>query len=366
MKEIKSFQDIAVHPDFTAVAGRKIIGTLCSYVPDELILAAGFHPMRLFSSGSDIVLAENHLQSYCCSLVRGILEDSLSGKLDDIHGVVFSHTCDAMQRLSDIWRMKGRYGFFAQAALPAKLNSPSAFVYMEAVLNRLKADLEKAAGRRITDEDLQSAITLTNRIRRSLSAIFDMNAAMPGRLRVHDLYALVKGAMIMDREKAADLLDIISEKTELAPACQRDGKRLIVSGSVCDTPEVFKAIEEAGGFLVGDDLCSGGRWFQGLVDEQLPPMTALAQRYMTRTVCPAKHAGLQTRAENLLSLARRVRADGAVFLILKFCDPHAFDVPYIMDFFQKNNLPGLVVEMDDPQQSLGQLSTRIETFLQMI
>lgn len=366
MKEIQIFQDIAAHPDLAAITDRRIIGTLCSYVPDELILAAGFHPMRLFSSGSEIVLAENHLQSYCCSLVRGILEDSLSGKLDGLYGVVFPHTCDAMQRLSDIWRLKGRYAFFAQAALPAKLSSPGSGVYMEAVLNRLKTDLEKTAGRKITDGDLQSAIALTNRIRRRLSAIFDMNAAAPGRIRAHELYALVKGAMIMDREKAADLLEAVCAGLVHTSAPQEDGKRLIVSGSVCDMPEVLKAIEDAGGFVVGDDLCSGERWFQGLVDEELPPMSALTQRYMTRPVCPAKHIGLQTRAEHLLSLSRRVRADGLVFLILKFCDPHAFDVPHIRDFFQKNNLPGLLIEMDDQQQSLGQLSTRIETFIHMI
>ena len=115
MQEIKIFHDAIKDIPAMALkikaANRKIIGHLCSYTPEEIIYAAGFHPLRLFSSKSDIVLAENHLQAYCCSLVRGVLEDSLSGKLDFIDGTVFPHTCDSIQRLSDIWRLNKKYNF---------------------------------------------------------------------------------------------------------------------------------------------------------------------------------------------------------------------------------------------------------------
>ena len=74
MKEIDPFHIAINDPaslaaDIKAKAG-KILGYMCSYAPEELIHAAGFHPMRLFSSKSEICLAENHLQAYCCSLVR--------------------------------------------------------------------------------------------------------------------------------------------------------------------------------------------------------------------------------------------------------------------------------------------------------
>ncbi len=42
------------------------IGYLCSYTPEELIMDRGFHPLGLFSSKFEIVLAKNHLQTYCC------------------------------------------------------------------------------------------------------------------------------------------------------------------------------------------------------------------------------------------------------------------------------------------------------------
>ncbi len=53
-------------------------------------------------------------------------------------------------------------------------------------------------------------------------------------------------------------------------------------------------------------------------------------------------------------------------MLLKFCDPHAFDYPYLKEYLDKENIPNLMIEMDDQQQNLGQLSTRLETFSQMI
>src|SRR5512145_2094089 len=111
---------------FKAETGRKIVGTVCSYAPEEIILAAGAHPVRLFGSGQKIRLAEAHLQSYCCSLVRGVLEDALADRLAFLDGIVFPHTCDSIQRLSDIWRLNVPGCFHLDAVLPVKLDTEGA------------------------------------------------------------------------------------------------------------------------------------------------------------------------------------------------------------------------------------------------
>jgi len=348
---------------------RKIIGYPCSYAPEELICAAGFHPLRLFPSKAAITLADNHLQSYCCSVVRGILEDSLSGKLDFLDGIVFPHTCDSMQRLSDMIRISARYKFFADIVLPVKLNTDSAQNYMTLVLNKFKSDLEEVSGEIITDDKLNASIRLFNRIRKSLSDIYKFNAQNPGIIKAKDLYALAKGSMIMDREKADSLLSDIALELKTQEAQGNKNKKLILSGSVCDIPDIFNTIEEAGGVIVGDDLCMGERFFETSVDEEEEPIKALTQRYLNRINCPAKHKGLLSRAENLISLVRKNNADGVVFLLLKFCDPHAFDYPYIKEALEKEGIKSMkfeISEMNDQQHSQGQFLTRIETFIHMI
>jgi len=370
MKEIKIFHNAL--KDVSALASKikenqkKIIGYLCSYAPEELIYAAGFHPMRLFSSKSDIILAENHLQTYCCSLVRGILEDSLSGRLDFLDGTVFPHTCDSIQRLSDIWRMQGRYEFFADVILPAKLNTQSARTYMVDVLTRFKKDLEAAINREITDADLQKSIKKFNLIRSNLSKIYALQSKKPGIIKGADLYAIVKGSMIMDKDEVANLLPVIVNNLEKTDAPETKGKRIVLTGSICDSPDIYSVIETAGGIIVGDDLCTGQRWFEGLTLEDDAPLIAIAERYMGRMTCPAKHSSPTARGENIVSLARKNKAAGVVFLLLKFCDPHAFDYPYLKEFLEKEGIKTLLIEIDDQQQNLGQLSTRFETFIHYI
>jgi bcr-type benzoyl-CoA reductase subunit C len=370
MKEITPFYT-AIQDPFALAAhiksrSKKVIGYMCSYAPEELIHAAGFHPLRLFSSKSDISLAENHLQAYCCSLVRGVLEDSLSGRLDFLDGTVFPHTCDSIQRLSDIWRLNTGYGFFADVVMPAKLNTQSSRAYMTDVLKKFKLDLEKAIGKPIMDEDLSRSIALFNQIRKHLARIYELKSQTPGIIKGADLYSVVKGAMIMDRDELADLLKDLVLALETKKVTPFHGKRLILSGSVCDMPDMYTLIEASEGAVVADDLCTGQRWFEGQIPENLPPLEALTLRYTDRVVCPAKYSGNTTRGEHIVSIAKTHKADGVVFALLKFCDPHSFDYPYMKEFLDKAGIKSLHLELDDQQQGQGQLSTRLETFISMI
>ncbi|MBN2687853.1 MAG: 2-hydroxyacyl-CoA dehydratase, partial [Deltaproteobacteria bacterium] len=177
---------------------QKVVGTLCSYVPEEIIIAAGATPFRLFGSVEKTRLADAHLQSYGCSLAKGILEDALSGMLSFLDGVVFTHTCDTMQRLSDIWRINLKALFHLDVILPVKLDTQSARIYYRDVLQTFRDELGERLGMTIADEDLRRAIALSNRIRRVFTRIYDMTASFPGILKGEELYMLERGAMMMD------------------------------------------------------------------------------------------------------------------------------------------------------------------------
>ena len=368
LDQLKPFYAAAADPAGTArkEESRPVIGYLCSYAPEEIIHAAGCHPVRLFSSKSEIRLAENHLQAYCCSLVRGILEDGLAGRLDYLDGTVFPHTCDSIQRLSDIWRMNMGQAFFADVVMPAKLTTGSAKAYMKTVLEKFKTELGDHLGRSITDDDLAASIALFNRIRSSLDRIYRLKADQPDILSGKDLFTVIKAAMVMDRGDLDRCLGELISALAASPPSDITPKRLILSGSVCDMPDLYTLIEGAGGAVVGDDLCSGQRWFEGSIPEDVAPMDGLTVRYTDRVVCPAKHSGNTARAEALISLVRERQADGVVFTLLKFCDPHAFDYPYLKDALDRENIPALHLEMDDQQINTGQTATRLETFIQMI
>ena len=348
--------------------GKRIIGYLCSYTPEEIILAAGMHPLRLFGTKGTITLADAHLQSYSCSLARGVLEDALAGRLDFLDGAAFPHTCDTIQRLSDIWRLNTRFAFFADVVLPVKLDTESARQYMEDVLRKFRGDLEKGMGVRITDAALRQAIDTYNRTRSSLNTIYELRSANPDILTGGDVYAIVKGSMIMDREYLTERLPAVIEMLkERTPSTDTEKKRVILTGSICDQPDIYTVFEKAGGgVVVWDDLCTGSRYFEGLISTEGDPIAAIANRYIERPVCPAKHKSNTARGERLLEAVRKHNARGVIFLLMKFCDPHDFDYPYLKGFLDRENIPSMLLEIEDQLPSEGQLLTRFETFIHML
>jgi benzoyl-CoA reductase subunit C len=348
--------------------GRKIVGYTCSYTPEEIIWAAGALPFRLFGTDEGIHRADMHLQSYCCSLVRGILEEGLSGRLDFLDGAVFPHTCDSIQRLSDIWRLNVTPQFHIDLVLPVKLGTTSARHYLIDILEKFKKDLERALGVKITDAALVDAVKTYNQIRTLMMRLYTLRSQKPEVLSGKDFHSIIKAAMIMDRQLFLQKLKEIVEQIEKVPGSKtnRSTKRLVLSGSICSHPDIYNIIENAGGVVVWDDLCTGARYFEGILDEKAPPLEAIAQRYLDRAICPAKHVGLKDRGESLVQIVRKHQADGIVFLLLKFCDPHAFDYPYIKEMLDAENIPCMLLDMEEQLPSGGQLQTRFETFIQIL
>jgi len=345
----------------------KILGYFCSYTPEEIILAADVHPVRLFGTREDISLADGHLQSYCCSLVRGALEEVLRGSLDFLDGAVFPHTCDSIQRLSDLWRINTDFPFFADVVLPVKLDRESSRQYMLDVLNKFKGALETWLEKEISKEDLKKSIDLCNRIRTLLGNLHKIRSDKPNVISGRDLYAIVRASMVMKRHDLLEILPKIVEevKEKAGYSVGEDKKRLVLTGSICNHPDIYEIIEDAGGIVVGDDLCTGSRYFEGTIDEEEDPIMAMAKRYMERPICPAKHLSLNARAEHILSVAREQRADGVIFLFLKFCDPHAFDYPCIKEALDHEDVANTLIEIE-AQLPEGQIRTRLETFIETL
>jgi benzoyl-CoA reductase/2-hydroxyglutaryl-CoA dehydratase subunit BcrC/BadD/HgdB len=306
------------------------------------------------------------LQAYSCSLVRGVLEDALRGRLTFVDGVVFPHTCDSIQRLSDIWRMNVPSGFHLDAVLPVKLNTDSAREYLRDVTVRFHRELAQRLGAVISDDALRKAIALYNRLREGLRALYRLRCDHPGALSSRALHTVTRAAMVMDRAHFVQSLDALYAEAAARRIGASKPKRLVLSGGLCSMPDVYGVIEAAGAAVVWDDLCTGARYFDGPIDPAKAPLEGIADRYAERVVCPAKHMNLDQRGAHLLRLVQETRADGVIFVFLKFCDPHAFDYPYMRNMLDQAGIPSLLCELEEAQLGEGQLQTRCEAFVEML
>jgi bzd-type benzoyl-CoA reductase N subunit len=340
--------------------GRRALGYLCSYVPEEIIHAAGFVPLRIMPGGAASPRADAHLQSYTCSLARGCLERSLTGELDFLAGVAFAHTCDTMQCLADVWREGGTGKWVGWLVQPVTLDSPHARTYLVAELKRFAASLTAQFGVTITDEALRASILTYNANRRLLAELHARRSA----LSAVELWQATNAAMLLPPEDFQRLAEA-APPIAVPAAARTGGTGLVLSGATLDDPSILALIEDLGARVVGDDLCNGERYFDTLVAEAGDPWEALADRYLRRVPCPCKHAGLDAREKNLLSLVRERGAQGVVFVHKKFCEPHAWDYPPLAAALQKAGIPHLLLETE-ATTPLGVVRTRIEAFLEML
>lgn len=371
MKNPALFHEIAKNPydyarNLKNERGKKIVGYFCSYTPEEIIDAAGALPFRIFGRG-EYSLADAHLQAYSCSLVRGALDDALSGSLDFLDGIVFTHTCDSIQRLSDIWRMNANTGFHIDVVLPVKLDTKSSGEYMADVLRKFVRDIEKGTGVVIPEDALRRSAVKYNRIRSYLAKIYRLRSENPELIGSGDLHAIVRASMVMDRDLLLEELASFAGSLDEGKAAGKPaGKRVVLAGGVCNLPDIHSIIEDSGGTVVRDDFCTGSRYFEGEIDVNGDVVESIAKRYRERINCPAKHSGLLTRGEHIIKIVRESGAKGVIFLFLKFCDPHSFDYPYLKDMLDREGIPSMLFEIEEQLPSEGQFKTRCEAFIEML
>ncbi|MBC7258898.1 MAG: 2-hydroxyacyl-CoA dehydratase [Chloroflexi bacterium] len=336
------------------------VAVFCSYVPEELLHAAGFVPVRLRKQPPRSGAWSEHLQSYACPLARSLLEQGAEGQLAGFAGAVFAHSCDAMQALADIWHLRFGDTFAWVVNVPTRLDGPHAAAYLVRELAAMRAALERHTGRPIGDEDIRAGIALCNRVR-ALLACLD---ALRDRISNAEYYAAILAAQTMPKETFIPLAESLIPRLEAAPP-RRGRARVIVVGAILDDLTVPALADDVGLAVVGDDLCTGTRYFEGTARMDAPPLEALAERFLTRTPCAAKHRDDWRRGQALRLLAQQRGARGVVFYLQKFCEPHAFDYADARRDLEDAGIPHIVLE-DDTGPATAQWRTRLQAFAEML
>lgn len=351
-------------------SGKPMIGYFCSYFPEELLQAGGIYPVRIPLLSGATTKADAHLQSYCCHYVRSSLNAALNGELDFLDGIAFTHTCDSMQCLADIWEINMKHRFFAVLNLPLKMEGKPAFEYMTSEIRLFLKKLEGFMGRKIHPDDLREAIALGNRQKRLLNWLAGKRKTQPGNFTMLDLMSQILIAGIAPKESfitsAEAFLQSLENPQEAFKPAERVRIPVLVSGNRIDDPLFYGQLEETGAWIVEDDLCFSRRYFERLVEVEGDAVEAIARSLINRPHCPTKHSSWFNRAEKLIALAKKSGAKGVIFLLLKFCEPHFFDYPDLKQALEKAGLPSLLVEIERIEDNFEPIKNRVQAFLEIL
>jgi benzoyl-CoA reductase/2-hydroxyglutaryl-CoA dehydratase subunit BcrC/BadD/HgdB len=247
-----------------------------------------------------------------------------------------------------------------------KMHTESARDYLIHELRRFRAALEKFRERLISDEDLRASIALFNENRSLLRDIAQYRSRYPSQISSSQFLAAIKTAAFMPKGDHNFMLrKFISQLGEGQPA-PPDGPGLFLAGSVCDHSQVFDLLDSSGAYVVGDDLCTGWRYFSEDVSLERDPIEAMADRLVRKVPCPCKYNPDIDRGKNLLQRVKDSGARGVVFLLLKFCDPHAFEYPYLKGWLDRERVPSLVLEIEPGVLPLRSMETRLKAFIETL
>jgi benzoyl-CoA reductase subunit C len=345
--------------------GGKIIGTFCTYVPEEILYAADILPVRILGSHEPQDVSEPHIFAMFCPFCRDCLAQGLKGRFDYLDGITIAQSCLHIRQAFTSWDLHIPVEFKYYLPHPMNVQSPHAVPYLTEELKAFKKAIEEWTGKQIADEDIKQGIEIMNKNRQLLQQVYEFRKnPNPPLTGLEAMYMVVSSQMVDKREHNKALEEVLQKLP--SRLLDEPGERLMILGSEDDDTEFVAMVEDLGARFVIDDHCTGTRYFNTNINTNGDALTSIAERYVKRIPCPSKDWPQRTRLDHIIKLAKEYDVQGAIIMQMKFCDPHELDTVAIKKALEEDlDIQTLFLEFD-VTVPIGQFKTRVEAFLEII
>ena len=355
--------------------GKKVFGTFCVYVPDELIFAANAIATGL-CGGSQFWVpgGEKVLPTNTCPLIKA----SVGARLDrtcpffriaDMY--IGETTCDGKKKA---WEILGEDVSVHVMDLPQMKREKDIKAWAEEI-KELKKVIEEFTGNKVTEESLSESIKLINNKRKALSRLYECRKADKVPISGRDALVISQIAFYDDPARFTQmtnkLCDELEQRIKDGISVVKEGtKRILLTGTPLAVPnwKLHNIIETSGAVVVCEEMCTGTRYFENLVDETKTTVDeqidALANRYMgINCACFTPNTG---RIDDIIRLAKEYKVDGVIDVNLKFCSLYDVEGYTVERALKEAGIPVMRIETDYTDNDAEQLRTRIGAFIEMI
>ena len=355
--------------------GKKVFGTFCVYVPDELIFAANAIATGL-CGGSQFWVpgGEKVLPTNTCPLIKA----SVGARLDrtcpffriaDMY--IGETTCDGKKKA---WEILGEDVPVHVMDLPQMKREKDIKAWAEEI-KELKKVIEEFTGNKVTAESLSESIKLINNKRKALSRLYECRKADKVHISGRDALVISQIAFYDDPARFTQmtnkLCDELEQRIKDGVSVVKEGtKRILLTGTPLAVPnwKLHNIIETSGAVVVCEEMCTGTRYFENLVDETKTTIDeqidALANRYMViNCACFTPNTG---RIDDIIRLAKEYKVDGVIDVNLKFCSLYDVEGYTVERALKEACIPVMGIETDYTDNDAEQLRTRIGAFIEMI
>ncbi|MBI2957488.1 MAG: 2-hydroxyacyl-CoA dehydratase [Chloroflexi bacterium] len=347
--------------------GRKVIGLLCTYAPEEVIYAAGMLPWRVTGTwDSNLGKATVYRDMDSCRYCTHALEALLRGQMEFLDGVVDSDWDDDRRRVFDTWVYVSKPAFTATFTAP-KSKSEIMERYFCREMAQIISSLEDFSGTRITNDRLWQAVKVYNKTRRLLLRLYELRKRAAPPVTGAEVLGIVTASTVMDKADFNNRLERLLPYIEsrVLPHTRAE-PRIMVSSDMLDNPRFIEIIEGEGCKVVMDDLDTGSRYFHRLVDENADdPVSAIAHRYCWR---PADPVGFnwEEQIQQIIEWARDWRCDGVIELYESFSPARRWRAPFLVRELGRAAIPLTRIARGYDAGGAEQIKTRVGAFLEML
>jgi benzoyl-CoA reductase/2-hydroxyglutaryl-CoA dehydratase subunit BcrC/BadD/HgdB len=357
-------------------AGRKIIGSYCVFVPEEIVLAANATLIGL-CSGADFAMeeVEKYLPRNTCALIKssfGFKLGKVCPYIESADMIVGENTCDGKKKAYET--LGGLVNNLYVMDLP-QVKSEKGKELLRNEYIRFKNRVEEVTGKKITAESLKQAIKMVNAKRAAIHRLSSLRKYDPAPISGLDAL-LINQVFFYDNPKrftasvnrvCDELEKRIQEKKGVFPA---KTPRVIISGCPQAVPnwKLPYLIESSGAVIVGEESCVGERGTRNLTDDSGETidemMDAIVDRYF-KVDC-AIFTPNRERCDHVQEMFKKYNADGVIHYGLQFCQPYIMESIPVEKALEKGGIPTLRIETDYSMEDAGQLKTRIEAFIEQL
>jgi len=380
VKEIVAFcQGLFDDLDFTrarewkaAVPGRKVIGYMPVYVPREIIHAAGMLPLGILGGGADleVIHGDAYYQSYICRIPRSTVELAVTGRLDFVDGMIFPSICDVIRNLSGIWQILFKDKYVRYFDAPQNFREDVGGVFYSNELREFREGLEKLAGRRITDSEINASIEVYNENRLWVNRVYDFRADFPWKAPSAEVYLLMRAGMVLPPEEHTLLMREYLAAAGAQDRPMRDNCRVVLTGVFCEQPplNLIKSLEISGCYIVDDDFLLISRWLLEDVPADGDPIENLSRAFLLNSAQTAAkyEADMEVKGRYLIDAIRKRSADGVIFAAPSFCDPALLDQPMMISRLDALKIPYITMQYAENSGQMQPIREQSGTFADSI
>ncbi len=377
--------------------GKPILGYVYPHTPLEIIMAHGLMPALLYANPTVMGSYEASLQTFACSFVRNMFSQRVNDQLPFVDGIVFpGNTCDSLQNLADIWRLRFPEDKIFRLTYPAGNQGEAAVQYFAEELRIFSNTLDDAFGSPFSDATFRQAVSLVQQFRDAVQFLYAARLLQPSSVSYNQIAAFVREFHSAPLEMVVDELraTVIDVEHSLAEAGRVDSTkalqhallerrledvslpsdlptpRIAIVGGMTEPQaisELVNAISKVSSTAVVFDLLSFGfkTVFTPMPEFEGDPFETMVRSVLGALLEPTQE-GLRKRLDFLKDALTFLAIDGLIVCEQSFCDPDEFESPSLLAVASEVGVRTVRLPVDPEFSDRARLEGRIQSFLETL